>query len=167
MTDHSGRVWGKTPVQSVLIHYCQLTIVGGASVRVTSHRQTARFEKEVKILVDKKKHWVDFYHYRIVYTHCQQTFQFKQLVKVHVALYDPFHIWTDVIAIFFLGAKLPRIVYDVSRLNPCPDRICKPFSHFLCWFWGVICEKGVKHSKMCSLKLYYTLVGSWKHNQIN
>ncbi len=26
----------------------------------------------------------------IVYTHCQHTFQFKQLVKVHVALDDPF-----------------------------------------------------------------------------
>ncbi len=33
-----------------------------------------------------------FYHYRVVvYTHCQQTFQFKQLVKVHEALYDPFN----------------------------------------------------------------------------
>ncbi len=32
----------------------------------------------------KKKHWVDFYHYRVVvYTHCQHTFQFKQHVKVH------------------------------------------------------------------------------------
>ncbi len=42
-----------------------------------------------KILVDKKKHWVDFYHYRVVvYTH----FQFKQLVKVHVALYDPYKL---------------------------------------------------------------------------
>ncbi len=40
-----------------------------------------------------KKHWVDFYHYRVVvYTHCQHTFQFKQLVKVHVALHDPFNI---------------------------------------------------------------------------
>ncbi len=34
---------------------------------------------------------MDFYHYReVVYTYCQHTFQFKQLVKVHVALYDPF-----------------------------------------------------------------------------
>ncbi len=46
--------------------------------------------KSIKIFVDKK-HWVDLYHYRVVvYTHCQHTFQFKQLVKVHVALYDPF-----------------------------------------------------------------------------
>ncbi len=46
--------------------------------------------ERVKILVDKKKkHWLDFYHYRVVvYTHCQHTFQFKQLVKVHVALHD-------------------------------------------------------------------------------
>ncbi len=33
----------------------------------------------------KKKHWVDLYHYRVVV----YTFQFKQLVKVHVALYNP------------------------------------------------------------------------------
>ncbi len=43
------------------------------------------------ILVDKKKHWVDFYHYMVgVYTHCQHTFQFKQIVNVHVAFIDPF-----------------------------------------------------------------------------
>ncbi len=59
MTVHSGRVWGKTPVQSVL-KCCQSTIVGGASVRVTSHRQTARFEKGVK----KKTGWI--YQYRVV-----------------------------------------------------------------------------------------------------
>ncbi len=30
----------------------------------------------------KKKHWVDFYHYRMdVYTHFQHTFMFKQLEK--------------------------------------------------------------------------------------
>ncbi len=71
--------------------YCQSTIVGGASVSVTSHGQTARFEKGIKILVVKKNTGFIFYHYRVVvYTHCQHTFQFKQLVKVHVALYDPF-----------------------------------------------------------------------------
>ncbi len=48
-------------MQSVLKCYCQSTIVGGASVDVTSHGQKAQFEKEVKILVDKKKkHWMDF-----------------------------------------------------------------------------------------------------------
>ncbi len=78
-------------MQSVLKRSCKSTIVGGAAVRVTSHRKTAQFEKGVKILVDKKKkkHRVDFYHYRVVvYTHCQHTFQFKQLD--HVALYDSF-----------------------------------------------------------------------------
>ncbi len=51
---------------------------------VWRHGQTARFEKAVKILVDKKKKIrVDFYHYRVVvYTHCQHTFQFKQLVFI-------------------------------------------------------------------------------------
>ncbi len=41
-------------MQSVLKRYCQSTIVGGASVRVTSHGKTARFEKGITILVDKK-----------------------------------------------------------------------------------------------------------------
>ncbi len=41
-------------MQSVLKCCCQSTIVGGASVHVTSHGQTALFEKGVKILVDKK-----------------------------------------------------------------------------------------------------------------
>ncbi len=65
--------------------------MGAAFSHVTSHRQAARFEKGVQILGDKKSTWWICYHYRVVvYTHCQHTFQFKQLVKVHVALYDPF-----------------------------------------------------------------------------
>ncbi len=40
----------------------------------------------------KKKHWVEFYHYRVVvYTHCKDTFQFKQHVKVNFASDDPFN----------------------------------------------------------------------------
>ncbi len=42
-------------MQSVLKCYCQSTIVGEASVHVTSHGQTARLEKGINILVDKKK----------------------------------------------------------------------------------------------------------------
>ncbi len=74
------------------------TIVGGASVNQTivGGASVTRTDGSiwVKILVDKKtKNWVDFYHYIVVvYTHCQHTFMFKQLVKVHVALYDPFNI---------------------------------------------------------------------------
>ncbi len=35
---------------------------------------------------------MDFYHYMmVVYRHCQHTFQYNQLVKVHVPLYDPFN----------------------------------------------------------------------------
>ncbi len=41
-------------MQSVLKCYCQSTIVGEASVHVTSHGQTARLEKGINILVDKK-----------------------------------------------------------------------------------------------------------------
>ncbi len=72
-------------MQSVLKRFCQSTIVGGASVRVTSHRQTARFEKGVMILVDKKKTlggFLSLYAGCVVY----------KLVKVHVALYDPFKV---------------------------------------------------------------------------
>ncbi len=37
-----------------------------------------------------KNHWVDFYHYKVVvYTHGQQTFMFKQHVKVNFATDDP------------------------------------------------------------------------------
>ncbi len=53
--------WQFTQGGSEVRHQCSLcsnavnqTIVGGASVRVTSHRQTARFEKGVKILIDKQ-----------------------------------------------------------------------------------------------------------------
>ncbi len=42
-------------MQSVLKRSYQSTLVGGASVHVTSHGHTARFEKGAKILVDKKK----------------------------------------------------------------------------------------------------------------
>ncbi len=39
----------------------------------------------------KKKHWADFYHYRvIVYTRCQDTFKFKHHVKVNFASDVPF-----------------------------------------------------------------------------
>ncbi len=84
MTAHSGRVWGKTQVQSVLKHTCQSSYSGRGLRPCDVTQRSARFQKGVKIT---KKHWVDLYHYRVaVYTHCQHTFQFKQLV--HVALYD-------------------------------------------------------------------------------
>ncbi len=66
------------------------TIVGGASVHVTSHGQTARFEKWVKILVDKKNTGWIFYHYRVVvYTHCQHTFMFKLTFKSACSIISP------------------------------------------------------------------------------
>ncbi len=67
---------------------------GRVWICVTSHRQA--FENSLiwergNYLTRLKKHWVDLYHYRVVvYTHCQHTFQSKQLVKVHVASGDPF-----------------------------------------------------------------------------
>ncbi len=36
---------------------------------------------------------MDFYHYKmVVYRHCQHTSQYNQLVKVDIALYDPFNV---------------------------------------------------------------------------
>ncbi len=51
---------------------------------------------EKKKKIKKNQHWVDLYHYKVVvYTHCQHTFQFKQLVKVHVASDEPFNSLCD------------------------------------------------------------------------
>ncbi len=76
-----------------VIHQCQSTIVGGAWVCVTSHSQEAEngliSERDI-IYRDLKKHWVDFYHYRVyVYKHCQQLF--KHHVKVNLASDDTFN----------------------------------------------------------------------------
>ncbi len=65
---------------------CQSTIVGGACTELRHsdrNLRTAWFEKEdFKMRIKKRKHWVDFYHYRMdVYTHFQHTFMFKLLEK--------------------------------------------------------------------------------------
>ncbi len=64
---------------------CQSTIVGGVCTELRHsdrNLRTAWFEKEDFKIGIKKKHWVDFYHYRMdVYTHFQHTFMFKQHVK--------------------------------------------------------------------------------------
>ncbi len=88
MTAHSGGSKVKCSIK-------QSNIRGGpGSVwRHTDNKlRMAWFEKGVIILVDKKKHWVDFYHYRVVvYAHCQHTFMFKQHVKMHFASNGPFN----------------------------------------------------------------------------
>ncbi len=62
---------------------CQSTIVGGACTELRHSDRTLRtawFEKgDFKIGI-KKKHWVDFYHYRMD-VYFQHTFMFKQLEK--------------------------------------------------------------------------------------
>ncbi len=62
-------------MQSLLKHCCQSNYRGRGLRPCDVTQRLARFEKEVKILVDKKKkHWVDFYHYRVVvYTHTANT----------------------------------------------------------------------------------------------
>ncbi len=63
-------------------------------VCVTSHRQEAEnglIWKRGYFYGLNKNYWVDFYHYKVVvYTHSQQTFMFKQLVKVNFATDDTF-----------------------------------------------------------------------------
>ncbi len=52
-------------MQSVLKRSCQSNDSGRGLCQ-----SDVTFEKEIKILVDKKL-WVDFHHYRVVvYTHC-------------------------------------------------------------------------------------------------
>ncbi len=94
-----GWVWGNTPVQSVLKCYyqsnyswsglcpCDITQTG---IWDWLEKGVGVFEKGVKILVDKKNNtgWICIIKGWLC-THtakCQHTFQFKQLVKVHVAL---------------------------------------------------------------------------------
>ncbi len=97
-------------MQSVLKRSCQSNYRGRGLRPCDLTLRSARFEKGVKILVDKK-HRVDFYHYMVVvYTHCQHTFQLKQLVKVHVALYDPFKLITKII-------KKPFTVTEKNMCN--------------------------------------------------
>ncbi len=64
----------------------QSTIVGGVCTELCNSDRNLRttwFEKgDFKTGILKKKHWVDFYNYRMdVYTHFQHTFMFKQLEK--------------------------------------------------------------------------------------
>ncbi len=72
----------------------QSTILGGACAEPRHSAKnlwTAWFEKGVMIYGDFIKALGGFYHYRVVvYTHCQHTFMFKQLVKVKFASDDCF-----------------------------------------------------------------------------
>ncbi len=67
------------------------TVMGGACVKWRQFAQNLLWESAYDLWGFKKKHWVDFYHYRVVvYTHCQDTFQFKHHVKVHFESNVPF-----------------------------------------------------------------------------
>ncbi len=91
--------WQLTQGGSKVRQPCQSTIVGGAWVCVTSHRQEAEngliWKRGYYFLGLNKNHWVDFYHYKVdVCTHCQHTFMFKQHVKVNFASDDSFKVNT-------------------------------------------------------------------------
>ncbi len=50
--------------------------------------------RDFKIGIKKKKHWVDFYHYRMdVYTHLQHIFMFKQLEKLILHPMTPLNVF--------------------------------------------------------------------------
>ncbi len=93
-------------MQSVLKRNCQSTIGGGASVRVTSHGQTARFEKGVKILVDKKKNteWI-FIIIGWLCTHCQTGLENE---KKNLNRFTPSRI--DILTFLFLRSSCIIIV---------------------------------------------------------
>ncbi len=90
LTAHSGQFCDKTPGlinnRGRGLGLCNVT-----QLRIW----TARFEKGVMIHSDGKKNTLlNFYHYRVVvYTHWQDTFQFKLHVKVNLASDDPFIKW--------------------------------------------------------------------------
>ncbi len=74
--------WQLTQGRSKVRRSCQSTIVGVACAELRHSDRALRkawFEKGDF----KKKHWVDFYNYRMdVYKHFQHTFMFKLLEKV-------------------------------------------------------------------------------------
>ncbi len=77
MADSSRLIQGGSKVR----RSCQSTIVGGACAELRISEQPD-LRKGILNRDLKKKHWVDFYHYRMdVYTHFQHTFMFKQLEK--------------------------------------------------------------------------------------
>ncbi len=89
MTAHSGRVCAKTPV-SINNRGRSLGLCDVTPPRIWERLD---LKKGILFIWIKKKHWVDFYHYKVVvYTHCQHTFQFKQHVKVNFASDDPFKV---------------------------------------------------------------------------
>ncbi len=82
--------WQLTQDGSMLKQQCPSIVVGGALACVMSLCQESvnglTWDSAYDLRWLKKnnnKHWVDFYHYRVVmYTHCQHTFMFKHHVKV-------------------------------------------------------------------------------------
>ncbi len=85
-----------------MANWWQLT-QGGSKVKCSVNQQLGRGLGLCDITQAGIWEWLDIWkgklfneinknHYRmVVYTHCQPTFQFKQLVKVHVASDDPFN----------------------------------------------------------------------------
>ncbi len=119
---------------------------------VWRHGQMARFEKAVKILVDKKKKsgWI-FIIIGWLCTHCQHTFQFKQLVKVHVALYDPFKVEKKLS--FFM--KTSQDLYPYSELQMTPNS-WRSKLQFQCSFKVEIDRYGFFYSRCRCLEVRFS-----------
>ncbi len=92
--------WQLTQGGSVLTRPCQSTIVGVGLACVTylwPESENGLIWESANDLggFKKKKHWVDFCHYRVVvYTHVQHTFMFKHHVKVNFDFDLPFKLVT-------------------------------------------------------------------------
>ncbi len=73
-------------MQSVLKRSCQSNDSGRGLRPCDVTLRSARFEKEIKILLDKKKKNTQggFVTIESLCTHCQHAFQFKLVVKVYM-----------------------------------------------------------------------------------
>ncbi len=109
-------------MQSVLKHCCQSHYSGRGLRPCDVTQRSARFEKGVKILVVKNNTGWIFIIIRWLCTHSQHSFQFKQLVKVHVALYD---LFKNVLKMHFSGlykcqgnipfCRFPNVTFEHSE----------------------------------------------------
>ncbi len=117
---------------------CQSTIVGAACAELRHSDRTLRtawFEKgDFKIGIKKKKHWVDFYHYRMdVYTLPTHIYV-QTTCKVNFASDDPFKPTPARLhssaAVFECNAHIPKFNQQWADRTECLSYIC--CTHNIC-----------------------------------
>ncbi len=118
MADSSQLTQGGSKVR----RSCQSTIVEAVCTELRHsdrNLRTAWFEKgDFKTGIFKKKHWVDFYNYRMdVYTHFQHIFMFKQLEKWILHPMTPLRSRTIVYWLMWLTPKLSKEYWLILLMN--------------------------------------------------